>query len=58
MVWPIDDVIRLGEILSDVAAGDPISFLLAMVGALIMGGSILVFGYFTVAGLVAPMFEG
>ncbi|MFB6104225.1 MAG: hypothetical protein ABEJ57_03955 [Halobacteriaceae archaeon] len=52
MVWPVDDLVRLAEIIADVALGDPLSLALVAVGALLMGGSILVVGYLTLAGLV------
>jgi|GEM_PF-3114629 len=51
MVWPVDDLVRLAEIIADVAAGDPLSLALVVVGGLLMGGSILAVGYLTLAGL-------
>lgn len=58
MVWPVDDLTRLADIITDVAMADPVSFALVAVGSFLLGGSILVVATLSAAGLVSPLFTG
>lgn len=57
MVWPVDDLVRLADIITDVAAGDPISFALIVVGSVLLVGSMLVVGALALGGVMAPLYE-
>lgn len=56
MVWPIDDLTHLAEIITDVAFADPLSFALVALGTVLMGGSILAFAGLSTAGCISPLF--
>lgn len=52
MVWPIDDVVTMGEQFQDVVATDPVSAVLVVIGASLVAAASGVFGYLTLGALV------
>jgi hypothetical protein len=52
MVWPLDDLSTLAELFTDVATADPLSAVLLLVGALLVGVTMAVGGVLALGALV------
>jgi hypothetical protein len=57
MVWPVDDALEMVRLFTEVAVRDPLSFLLVLLGTLLVVASMAVLGYLALgatADLVTP----
>lgn len=52
MVWPVDDFVEMGRLVTEIAVRDPISFVLVLLGSLLIVFSLAAFGYLSLGAAV------
>ncbi|WP_458186890.1 hypothetical protein [Haladaptatus sp. NG-WS-4] len=55
MVNLVNNVVEMIRLFTDVATASPVSGLLVLAGGILVGFSVLFFGYLVLGGLVAPL---
>ncbi len=52
MVWPVDDVLEMARLITEIAVRDPLSFVLVTVGTLLIVFSMAALGYLALGAAV------